>query len=127
MLIIPGLPSRFTRLTKAVLWAFRVKELDIDGHFGMGDPFAAGVTFGVISAMRASVKLPANYHIQIVPSFASDIFLEGYAHLDVSVRPVKLLAPAVLFGLSSPGRRLLQLSLFHRESIKIVRHRRLDR
>ena len=111
---IDGLAGGLVKMAGDVVRAFRIEDVDVGGRFGTGDPFSTGIAFGVISAARACPIVPGRFRIEIEPAFTSDIVVEGRAHLDLSVQPIRLLRSAVRFFLSSPGRSLMTMALVRR-------------
>ena len=94
-----GFAGRLFLLARRLVRLVQVRDLDIDFHFGTGDPAETGLLYGVIgpSVDLASSGLSAN--IRIEPNFVEEIF-EGHARAAVRVYPIKLIPPLIAFAMS---------------------------
>lgn len=112
---IRGLVQRIWQLVRDILNRIRIKKFTLKLNVGFAEPALMGVIFGLSSAVRPLLQLPAQSQLEIRPSFASHYFLEGYVNCTFRVQPVKLVRPVLRFISSPQGRRATRMILFKKK------------
>lgn len=89
--------SAVLRFVTDLLGCIRVGRLNVDAHFGLGDPAMTGEAFGMLSPMIYAAPAFPGVHVRIVPDFDRTV-LTGAADIAFSVVPIRLLGPIIRLG-----------------------------
>ena len=79
----------------------------IEGTFrvGLEDPALTGIVFAVIGPVNALLNLHPGYSVNLRPCFEGEDVIEGNLAGSVKFQPVRLIFPALRFGLSPEIRK----------------------
>ncbi len=88
------LPVPILRIIKEIIYAFRLKYLDIDITFGLEDPAHTGIITGILHSIFGFLR--AGKNIRWTADFTKPI-LDWDMKAEVAVTPISLLPPVVRF------------------------------
>lgn len=88
-------PAGF-RLISDILKCIRLHSVNMDLHFGTGDPAETGEAFGHLAALTSLQHADPRVRINVMPDFDQAV-LNGLLRLNVSVVPVRLILPIARF------------------------------
>ncbi len=94
-----GFPLHSLRFARRMLWAIRVRELNLGLQVGLGDPAETGRLLGLMSPVAACVDAVPRFHLSVEPDFNQETF-RGYCNGSVRIYPIRMVPPIVLFALS---------------------------
>ncbi|HIH44214.1 MAG TPA: DUF2953 domain-containing protein [Candidatus Methanoperedenaceae archaeon] len=92
-----GIVRPALRLVKDILRAFRIKYLDADLDYGLGDPAYTGMLTGFLHAMRGALRVRDN--LRFTPDFAG-WKLDWDIRAAVSVRMIRIVVALARFILN---------------------------
>lgn len=92
-----ALLSAVLRFVTDLFGCIRVGRLNVDAHFGLGDPAMTGEAFGVLSTVMYAAPAFPGVQVRLVPDFDCAV-LTGAADIAFSVVPIRLLGPIVRLG-----------------------------
>ena len=95
-----GLMPRLSSLAMDIYHRLKAGTVHGDLRIGLEDPALTGIVFAVIGPVNAMLNLLPNYSVSLHPVFEDEDILEGHLNGSVTVRPVRLMIPALRFGLS---------------------------
>jgi len=95
------------RLVRGVLSHIKIKSLSVDLTVGLDDPADTALFVGSLWAPILLMRPSYAHAIRVTPSFEDGVVLTGRAHLELRLRPIRIVPPILRFGCSRSGRRLL--------------------
>ena len=108
-----GLLRSARHLLKDICSLISIEELALRVRIGMGEPAIAGIAYGLVSAIKPFLRLPAQYRMDLEPSFSLGP-PECNAYCILRLRPIRFVIPIGRFILSRPGRRAIRIAFFDR-------------
>ena len=94
---IEGMLKRLRRLVKEIFNHLKIKELRANFKVGLDNPADTALLVGIIESSRLFWRPSFPHEIDIRADYESEVALEGYAHLEVRVLPVQIVAPLLRF------------------------------
>ena len=85
-----------------LLACVKIRSATIDGKFGLGDPGETGQMYGYLIPFIYGLPPIPPVQIDIEPAFDRAV-LTGRLALDISLTPIRLLAPIARFGWAIMG------------------------
>ena len=103
-----GVLKRLKELLKDVLSCLKFRELVADFKIGLGNPADTALLFAIIGSATAFLGSSQLHQIRLQPSFGDDAVLEGYSHVTVRLRPIRLVSPFPKFAFSLTALRIIK-------------------
>lgn len=92
-----ALVSAGLRFVTDLLGCIRVGRLNVDAHFGLGDPAMTGEAFGMLSPLMYAAPAFPGVQVHVVPDFGRTV-LTGAADIAFSIVPIRLFGPIIRLG-----------------------------
>ena len=100
-----GLLSGIAKLVRRVLRRFRIGQLDAEIKIGLPDPADTAMLWALLWPVLGSVSPGENVKLRLEPFFEGPVFEIGLRG-KISVMPIRLIGPVLLFLLSPAGFRV---------------------
>jgi len=104
-----GVLRRLKELLKDVFSCLKFRELVADFKIGLGNPADTALLFAIIGPATAFLGSSHLHKIRFEPSFGDDAVLEGYSHVTVRLRPIRLVSPFPKFAFSLTALRIIKV------------------
>ncbi len=103
LICIGGLWNRVWLLIKRLFRAIKIRRLESDFRYSLGDDYYTGMFIGLLLPAILFLNAQLSSELNVVPVFEEDLMLEGDLTGVVAVRLIRILAPAAAFIFSQPA------------------------
>ncbi len=86
-------PERFMRFIWDIRRVCRVKDIDVDIRFGLGDPADTALLFAAVGLPVKFFCSSLPYRVSIEPAFSEEAVIAGHFYLVSRMRPVHIIVP----------------------------------
>lgn len=99
---IHGLRHRLWSLFKRLARNLKIKSIDADINYSLGDACYTGMCAGLLVPFLLLAERTFNGEIKIQPAFEEDLLFDGYLNSNLRIIPIAAIAPCLAF-LCSPA------------------------
>ena len=101
-----GVISHTLKLVQRLMRATKIRELELDLVFGLGEPAETGQLYGVVRPAAIYVESITPLNISVEPDFQKAI-LRGSFNASIRIYPIRIIPPLILFVFSLTTLRVL--------------------
>ena len=94
------------KLIKRLLNSIKIKKLNVDFEYGIGEPYETGIICAIISSFLPIFSSKHIKNIKLKPNFEEKIFI-GNLHIKMKTNIFKIILPILIFILKKPIRKII--------------------